>query len=215
VLKQQNQRAEGSVLLNTTQLGDEYTIRLQARRMEGNEGFIIVFGAEDDENLIWWNLGGWGNSQHAIEHMADGGKNTLAANRGTLEEGRWYDVEVQVKGASARCLLDGELVHEFSLPERQSLYANATLDEQTNELIVKLVNPTSTSQSVHIDLGYTSAGSGRATVLSSAKGSDENSMRAQLNVSPVEYTIPIEAGASALDYPIPPFSLSILRLKVK
>ena len=215
VLKQQNQRAEGSVLLNTTQLGDEYTIRLQARRMEGNEGFIIVFGAEDDENLIWWNLGGWGNSQHAIEHMADGGKNTLAANRGTLEEGRWYDVEVQVKGASARCLLDGELVHEFSLPERQSLYANATLDEQTNELIVKLVNPTSTSQSAHIDLGYTSAGSGRATVLSSAKGSDENSMRAQLNVSPVEYTIPIEAGASALDYPIPPFSLSILRLKVK
>ena len=52
-------------------------------------------------------------------------------------------------------------------------------------------------------------------MLSSTKGSDENSMRAQLNVSPVEYAIPIEAGAGALDYPIPPFSLSILRLKVK
>ncbi|MCR4994636.1 MAG: carbohydrate binding domain-containing protein [Bacteroidales bacterium] len=214
-LKQQNQRAEGSVLLNTTNLGDEYIIHVQARRMEGNEGFIICFGAEDDENLIWWNLGGWGNSQHAIEHMADGGKNTLAAAQGKLEEGRWYDVEIQVKGASARCLLDGQLIHEFSLPERQSLYANATLDEKTNELILKLVNPTSASQVSHINLGCTSAGQGRAIVLTSAKGSDENTMRQQLNVSPVEIPIRIENGAQALDYPVQPFSLNILRLKVQ
>lgn len=215
VLKQQNQRAEGSILLSTTQLPYEYTIHVQARRMEGNEGFIIVFGAEDDENLIWWNLGGWGNSQHAIEHMADGGKNTIGAIRGTLEEGRWYDVEVQVRGATARCLLDGELVHEFSLPERQSLYANATLDEKSNELILKLVNPTSAAQNARINLGYAATGEARAIVLASAKGSDENTMRAQLNVSPVEYPVRIQAGATSMDYPVQPFSLSILRLKVK
>ena len=215
VLKQQNQRAEGSVLLNTTQLPNEYTIHVQARRMEGNEGFIIVFGAEDDENLIWWNLGGWGNSQHAIEHMADGGKNTIGANRGHLEEGRWYDVEVQVRDATARCRLDGELVHEFTLPERQSLYANATLDEKSRELIVKLVNPTSAAQTAHINLGYEAAGDARLIILASDKGSDENSMRQQLNVSPVEYLARVDEGATSLDYPVPPFSLNILRVKVK
>lgn len=215
VLKQQNQRAEGSVLLNTTQLPNEYTIHVQARRMEGNEGFIIVFGAEDDENLIWWNLGGWGNSQHAIEHMADGGKNTIGANRGHLEEGRWYDVEVQVRDATARCRLDGELVHEFTLPERQSLYANATLDEKSRELIVKLVNPTNAAQSARVNLGYEAAGEARVIVLASAKGSDENSMRQQLNVSPVEFPIRVKEGTTSLDYPVPPFSLSILRVKVK
>lgn len=215
VLKQQNQRAEGSVLLSTTQLPDEYTIHVQARRMEGNEGFIIVFGAEDDENLIWWNLGGWGNSQHAIEHMADGGKNTIGAIRGTLEEGRWYDVEVQVRGATARCMLDGKLIHEFSLPERQSLYANATLDEKSGEMIVKLVNPTRERQITAINLKGAQASQGRAIVLASESGSDENTMRAQLNVSPVEYPIGINEPSSSVIVPVQPFSLTILRLKVK
>ncbi|MCR5180539.1 MAG: arabinosidase [Bacteroidaceae bacterium] len=215
VLMQLNPRAEGSVLLSTASLGDDYTIRLQARRMEGNEGFIICFGAEDEENLLWWNLGGWGNSQHAIEHMADGAKNTLAATRGRLEEGRWYNVEVQVKGTDVRCLLDGELVHEFSLPQRQSLYANATFDEQSRELIVKLVNPTSASQVAKLNLGCAAAGQGRAIVLASPKGSDENTMRQQLNVAPVDYSIPIDEGSTSLDYRIAPFSLNILRLKVK
>ena len=212
-LQQQNQRAEGSVLLNTTVLPDDYDLHVQARRMEGNEGFIIVFGAEDDENLIWWNLGGWGNGQHAIEHMADGGKNTLAAQQGHLEEGRWYDVEIQVRGASARCLLDGQLIHEFSLSERQSLYANATLDERTGEYIVKLVNPTRARQNARIKLNGATVTQGRAIVLASENGSDENSMRAQLNVSPVEQPIHISEPTSVIMAPVPPFSLNILRLK--
>ena len=209
VLSQMNPRAEGSILLNTTELGDTYTLRVQARRLEGNEGFIVVFGAEDKENLIWWNLGGWGNSQHAIEHLADGGKNTLAAVPGHLEEGRWYDVEVQVRGTSARCLLDGQLIHEFSLPERQSLYASATLDEPTGEIILKMVNPTSVAQSVALNFG-TPLTSGRAIILASPKGSDENTMREQLKVSPEEHPVRL-SGSQA--YTVRPFSLTILRLK--
>lgn len=215
VLKQQNQRAEGSVILNTTVLPDEYTFRAQGRRLEGNEGFIVVFGAEDGQNLLWWNLGGWGNSQHAIEHMADGGKNTIGAIRGTLEEGRWYDVEVQVRGATARCMLDGKLIHEFSLPERQSLYANATLDEKSGEMIVKLVNPTRERQITKINLKGAQASQGRAIVLASESGSDENTMRAQLNVSPVEYPIGINEPSSTIIVPVQPFSLNILRLKTR
>ena len=215
VLRQQNQRAEGSVLLNSTDLGEAYTIRVEARRLEGNEGFIIVFGAEDDENLLWWNLGGWGNSQHAIEHLADGGKTTLAAQAGHLEEGRWYAVEIQVNGTSARCLLDGQLIHEFSLPERQSLYANATLDEKSGEMIVKLVNPTRERQITKINLKGAQASQGRAIVLASESGSDENTMRAQLNVSPVEYPIGINEPSSTIIVPVQPFSLSILRVKTR
>ena len=215
VLKQQNQRAEGSVILNNKELPDNYTLRVEARRLEGNEGFIVVFGAEDDQNLLWWNLGGWGNGQHAIEHMADGGKNTVAAAQGHLEEGRWYDVEIQVNGASARCLLDGQLIHEFSLPERQSLYANATFDERSNEMIVKLVNPTRQRQPTRIKLHGATATQGRAIILASESGTDENTMRAQLNVSPVEYPVNILEPTSTVVIPVQPFSLTILRLKTK
>ena len=215
VLKQLNQRAEGSVILNNKELPDDYTVRVQARRMEGNEGFIVVFGAEDDQNLLWWNLGGWGNGQHAIEHMADGGKNTLAAAQGHLEEGRWYNVEIQVKGTAARCLLDGQLIHEFSLPERQSLYANATFDEKTNEMIVKLVNPTRERQIARVKLNGASANQARAIILASENGTDENSMRAQLQVSPVERPINIPEPTSLISFPVQPFSLSILRMKMQ
>ena len=215
VLKQRNQRAEGSVLLNMTDLGDDYTLTVEARRMEGNEGFIIVFGAEDDQNLLWWNLGGWGNGQHAIEHMADGAKNTIAAARGHLEEGRWYKAEIQVHGTSARCLLDGELIHEFSLPERQSLYANATYDEQTNELIVKLVNPTRERLLPKLDFGNAKVISAHAIILASENGSDENSMRAQLKVSPVERPVSVNEPSSVIHASVLPFSLNILRLKLQ
>ena len=215
VLQQQNQRAEGSVILNTTVLPDNYTVRVQGRRLEGNEGFIVAFGAEDGQNMLWWNLGGWGNGQHAVEHMADGGKNTLAATQGHLEDGRWYNVEIQVKGTSARCFLDGQLIHEITLPERQSLYANATFDEKTNEMIVKLVNPTRERQTTTIKLGGATATQGRAIVLASANGSDENSMRAQLNVSPEEYPVRIAEPSSTIVIPVQPFSLTILRLKTK
>ena len=215
VLKQQNQRAEGSVILNNKELPDNYTLRVEARRMEGNEGFIVVFGAEDDQNLLWWNLGGWGNGQHAIEHMADGGKNTVAAAQGHLEEGRWYNVEIQVKGTSARCLLDGQLIHEFSLPERQSLYANATFDERTNEMIVKLVNPTRQRQPTRIKLHGATATQGRAIILASESGTDENTMRAQLYVAPEEHPVRINEPSNTIVIPVQPFSLTILRLKTK
>ena len=215
MLQQQNQRAEGSVILNTTVLPDNYTIRVQGRRLEGNEGFIVAFGAEDGQNMLWWNLGGWGNGQHAIEHMADGGKNTLAATQGHLEDGRWYNVEIQVKGTSARCFLDGQLVHEISLPERQSLYANATFDEKTNEMIVKLVNPTRERQATTIKLGGATATQGRAIILASESGTDENTMRAQLYVAPEEYPIRINEPSSTIVIPVQPFSLTILRLKTK
>lgn len=216
LIRQNSRRAEGSVLLNTADLGSRYRLRLQARRLEGNEGFIIAFGAKDSENLIWWNLGGWGNTQHAIEHMADGAKNTITAQRGHLEEGRWYDVEVVVDGTSARCLLDGSLMHEFTLPNRQAIYSDATIDEASRTLIVKLVNPTSSPLPANIIFkgSRVREGDAQLILLASQRGSDENDMRRQLNVSPVSTTVKVSSGQS-LDYTVPPLSLNILRLPLE
>lgn len=217
-IRQNSRRAEGSVLLNNADLGDRYRLTLQARRLEGNEGFIVVFGAKDGENLIWWNLGGWGNTQHAVELMADGAKNTLAATRGTLEDGRWYDVEIQVDGTSARCLLDGQLIHEFSLPERQAIYSDATIDEASRTLILKVVNPTSEAVPAKIDFRGLRLRTGRDVAqliqLASERGSDENDMRRQLNVAPVTRQIAIPA-ADHIDLTVQPLSLNIFRLPLE
>jgi alpha-L-arabinofuranosidase len=49
-----------------------YTISLKARKVSGAEGFLIMFGARNDNDWYWWNIGGWNNTQHAIEKSEGG-----------------------------------------------------------------------------------------------------------------------------------------------
>lgn len=110
---------EGGVI---RQLGDEervlalvgdaswsdYTLSLKARKLGGAEGFLIVFGSPSAATKSWWNIGGWGNTQHAIETPG------LSTPRvpGQIEVGRWYDIRVELRGNTVKAYLDGELVHE-------------------------------------------------------------------------------------------------------
>lgn len=84
-----------------------YTLSLRARKTSGDEGFLILFNWQDDDNWTWLNLGGWGNTQHAIERSVGGSKMTLATVSGSLVTGQWYDIEITVSGYDVTCTLDG------------------------------------------------------------------------------------------------------------
>ena len=60
-----------------------YTYTLKARKLGGEEGFLIPFLVRDETAKAWWNIGGWGNTRHALE--MDG----IAANDvpGEIESG--------------------------------------------------------------------------------------------------------------------------------
>ena len=106
--------------------------------MAGDEGFLILFHIKGDEDRNWWNIGGWNNAQHAVNL---GG--TQDSKRGTVESDRWYDVKVSVRGAAVKCYLDGELVHDIknTLASTSGIYASATRDDASGEVIVKVVRP--------------------------------------------------------------------------
>ena len=77
----------------------DYTLTLKARKLGGAEGFLILFHVQDDNNWLWWNVGGWGNSRHAIERCSDGGKSTLGPDvSGSVETARWYDLRIRTEG---------------------------------------------------------------------------------------------------------------------
>jgi hypothetical protein len=86
----------------------DYTLTLKARKLSGNEGFLIIFGSHGDEEKIWWNLGGWDNTRHAIE-VPDGASNPVS---GKIETGRWYDVKIEVQGSTVKAYLDGKLIQQ-------------------------------------------------------------------------------------------------------
>jgi hypothetical protein len=93
----------------------DYTVSVRARKLGGREGFIVLFNVVDDQNWIWWNLGGWGNTKHAVETSIAGRKSTLGESvLGHIDVDHWYDIRIELKGGRIRCFLDGTLVHDIS-----------------------------------------------------------------------------------------------------
>jgi len=185
----------------------DYTLTLQARKLAGAEGFLILFHINDDDDRIWWNLGGWGNTQDAVEW---GG--TLDGQPESIETGKWYDLKVEVKGQSVSCYLDGKLIHHIERPAVKSLFASASRDQKTGDVIVKVVNGSATAKETEIDLNglKNPAATARATVLTSEKGSDENTLENPAKVSP--HTETLDLTGSTLTRRFPGNSLTILRI---
>jgi len=50
----------------------DYTIEVRARKKEGSEEFLILFGAKDNNNYYWWNIGGYANRSSVIEKAITG-----------------------------------------------------------------------------------------------------------------------------------------------
>jgi len=211
-----SQKGQGEALIfldGSMVEGNRYELNLKARKDGGREGFIIVFNYQDENNYCWLNIGGWGNSQHAIEQVIYGDKLQTTIKRGHVETGRWYDVRVQVDEENVKCWLDDELLFDTRLRVNSAygFFANAQMDDNTGEMIVKVANTGDQHSMVHLDLGNFNAKDGRLIRLSSASGADENSLDAPTNVFPVEERIDVEGNG--IDVEIPAFSLNIFRLK--
>jgi len=107
--------AQGTSL---TYLRDEnwsnYTVSLQARKIGGKEGFLIVFGHKGHEKF-WWNLGGWSNAYYGFELNGMEDQSTVGPRvPGTIETNRWYDIKLQVHGSQISGYLDGKLVQQVN-----------------------------------------------------------------------------------------------------
>jgi alpha-L-arabinofuranosidase len=185
-----------------------YTYSLKARKLGGAEGFLIPFLVKDEEAKAWWNIGGWGNTRHAIE--MDGISRTDVPGR--IETDRWYDIRIEVQGASVRCFLDGKLIHDVKGQATKSLYAVAGLAKRTKEVILKVVNVSAVDQETDVRLeGARIRPTAKAIVLTSDKPEDENTLDQPQRIKPVTFTLK-NAGA-AFRHTFPAHSLTVLRLR--
>jgi alpha-L-arabinofuranosidase len=182
-----------------------YTYALKAKKLSGDEGFLIPFLVQDENQKVWWNLGGWGNRKHAIE-MEGAILNEVA---GQIETGRWYDLRIEVKGTGIKCYVDDQLVHELAAPKLKPLYASATLNP--GELILKVVNVSTESQETEIRWNSRRGkSSGKLIVLTSQRPEDENTLDAPLKVAPLNRQI--TCSGSSLHQSFPGNSVSVIRL---
>ena len=91
----------------------DYVYELQARKVKGAEGFLVIFRAKDANSFYWWNIGGWNNRKHSLETRG-GAKAGFPSVNGRIETGKWYDIKVVVKGPAIECYLDGKLIHKVN-----------------------------------------------------------------------------------------------------
>jgi alpha-L-arabinofuranosidase len=185
----------------------DYTYSLKARKISGNEGFLILINVRDEEAKSWWNLGGWGNERHAVEM---GGVSDEGV-RGKIEIGKWYDIRVEIKGDKVKCFLDDKLIHDMTTPTMKAVYASATLDKAAKQIILKVVNVDSKPQDTEIDLvGASIRKSAQMIVLTGEKPTDENSLEQPTKVAPATKTVEIAGAKFRMSFA--PNSLTILRI---
>lgn len=190
-----------------------YTYKVCAKKNSGDEGFLIIFNYVDPKNYCWLNIGGWGNTQHGIEQIVNGGKGQMATVSGHVETGRWYDVEVDVKGDSVYAKLDGKQLFATRLKPNMTpgFFATATKDSKTGEVIVKLANTNIEGTTAKVSLDGKTLQNAKLIRLTAKNGSEENDIDHSTNVYPTSMNVPVHGDSIELE--IPASSLSILRLK--
>ncbi len=188
---------------------------VNATKNGGDEGFLIIFDYKDTDNYTWFNIGGWGNTKHAVEQCKDGVKTTLADAAGTLQTGRQYTIRVKKDGQRVRCYIDGQLIIDTTLKETASrqIYASANIDEEAGMLYVKLVNPHGKAATIDLNIAGARALSAEAEVLSAARGTDENTPANPNNITPRTKSVTVGTEGS-VRFAADAYSVNVLRLRV-
>jgi alpha-L-arabinofuranosidase len=192
-----------------------YTITLRARKVSGNEGFLILFNWTDDNNWTWWNIGGWGNTLDGIEQMVGGSKTTLVqVNQTQIAINTWYDISIVLTGPRIQCYLNGTLTQDYTISTAASsgLFASSTYNKAAGQIVVKAVNPYSLPVTTTFNCAGVNAIAPNATLIQLTSGSatDENSLASPTYVFPV--TNSIASSGTNFTITLPANSLSILRL---
>lgn len=187
-----------------------YIARKRFQYTNEQEEIKLYFHYRDNENCGIWHLGADHNRRYNLELYKKGEVSTLAYKYKGLEEGKWYDAWIEVANDTVKCYLDDELIHEVSLYPKQWIYTSASVTSNGETGYLKIVNPTDKEVTIDIDFRDTIVREAQLIRLTSANGTDENSMENKESVKPVDMG-PLPVIQRKLKLSIPGFTLDIIK----
>ncbi len=208
---QTDEAAENTMVQAGDPSWHDYDLHVKATKKSGKEGFLVAFGVKDTGNYYWWNLGGWNNTQSAVEQAVDGGKGTLLTKAGSIETGRAYDIDVKVRGRQVTLYLDGQEWAGFTDDKPAEPFRQVvTRDTATGELIIKVVNAQPAEARTGIDLGGARvASTARVTTLAA----DQDAVNTETDAPVTPATSTFSGVTDRFTYTFPANSVTFLRLK--
>lgn len=197
----------------------DYTYTFEATKLEGEEGFYIPFLVEDEQNMFFWNIGGWGNTKSALQRMEDGIKTDAlpgTASSFTVEEGVTYEIKLVVSGNNIKGYIDGELQFSYDATngtEAESYQVVST--DESGDIIIKLVNVTGEDRTYAIDLKNAEIDGTTATVYQVAGDSldNDNILGATEDCIMKEFTV--DGISNQFNYTAPQYSATVIRIPTK
>lgn len=186
----------------------DYTIIAKARKLEGKNGFNIYFNTYFNSRS-YWQLGGDGNKSSKLIGEGFAGQKIQPF---AIENDRWYDLRMEIRGDNIRCYVDGTLINEISYQPLHSLYVSAGRDDHAGEIVLKVINLTPVDQSTRIHIpGVTVSPKAKLVVMTHDDPLAKNSMAEPNRVVPVATVI--ENASNDFEHLFPAFSVNVVRLK--
>jgi GH43 family beta-xylosidase/alpha-L-arabinofuranosidase len=191
----------------------DYTLTMRARKLSGSEGFLVIFETQDIEAPVWWNLGGWRNTEHGLQ----GDGLPEQRERGHVETGRWYDIRIETRSTGIRAYLDGKPVQSAERKPIATLFAAAgrNASRGSEEIVLSVVNvgPTPSETEVRLQGAGGVSQQALAWVMTSGSAEDDNDYNAPNRVSPKQERV--DVSGPVFKHTFPANSLTILKLKSK
>ncbi len=221
-LSQTSNETPAMILCPTQIDAKKYTYKVQAKKLSGAEGFMVLFGYKDAQNFQWYNIGGWSNVQNNVEQTIGGGKIQIARDkRFSVQNDKWYDLQVDIEGDNIKCYLDGKLDFTCKLQKSSAMegvYASTTIDAATKTMYVKIVNVGEGFADGTLNLKNCSIDTNKADAvtlirLASKDGNDENTLDNPKNIYPQTTTVKA-SNRNKVDFKVPAFSINILKIKL-
>ena len=197
-----------------------YTLTLKARKLSGGEGFQIGVAADDALNYYRVNIGGWGNTTAKVQHIVNG----VSSSSGNVAEqsyvgnvhindNEWYDVKVEVTDDEIKAYLNDEFICSYKKPKEYGpVYSSSVYDEETGDVIVKVVNTMDSDVNIGMNVsGETVTSNIAKTTVMSGDTNLENSLDNKNAIVPKE--IELTNASNNFTYNAPADSFSIIRLK--
>ena len=192
-----------------------YTYTFEATKLNGAEGFYIPFLIQDSQNLFFWNIGGWNNTQSGLQRIENGVKTggiPGTMNNFTVEDGVTYQIKIVVDGTTIKGYIDDELQFTYDASTTNAECYQVVSTDESGDVIIKLVNVTGSDRAVAIDLSGMESISSNAKVYQ-VKGDsldNDNILGAEEDCVMEEFTV--DGISEKFNYTVPQYSATVIRI---
>ncbi len=190
----------------------EYSIEFNFKRSKGRKGLRISFGRYAKNCNIIWEFGGWDNWDCNIASIVNGRGSTIS-HRILHVEDIEYTLKVEISGRNIKTYINGEMWNDTTdrLPELEELYVTSSVDDNTGETILKVVNLTGEAKDTTVVLDGETKTKAEVTTLSGYELGDENTFEEPEKIRPV--TSNALVIDNKIEYTFAPHSINVMVFK--